>query len=153
MRAAATVLSFALLTADSGLIAADTEPKSVYKSTLPGNDVVYTVAPVPDAVANERITLTPGPTKAQIDEARRAGESISRLADQLQTERLAREATARARREAAQTRAEHENQAALAARIKQQQFILREYYGYRDYRFPSIPPPQATLQNLPPTGR
>ena len=111
--------------------------QAVYKSINAQGQTVYSSEPPPRARDIEQVELPPGPTQEEVKEAREAGERISQSANQMQRERVAKEQRATSERQQAEAEAaEQAREQQVIDQLKKDE-TLREYYGYRDYTFPT----------------
>lgn len=125
-----------LLSATAVLMVPGAQAQEVYKSIGPDGSVSYGAQPDAGATEVEAVELAPDPTPEQVNEARAAGERIEASVKEMGEERQIRQQQAEARREAvAEAAAADTEKEALEQRQRQQE-TLREYYGYRDYKFP-----------------
>jgi len=120
-----------------GLSGTTLSAQPVYKSINAQGQTVYSSEPPARAVDVQEVELPQGPTQEQVKEARNAGERITQSANELQAERLTRERAADQKRQEAKVAAAEAKQEQAAAEQLQKNETLREYYGYRDYTFPT----------------
>lgn len=120
-----------------GLSGATLSAEPVYKSINAQGQTVYSSEPPARAMDIQEVELPSGPTQEQVKEAKRAGERITQSANELQAERLTRERAADEKRQQAEAAAAELKQEQAAAEQVQKNETLREYYGYRDYTFPT----------------
>lgn len=120
-----------------GLSSGSVSGQQVYKSINAQGEVEYSSEPPARATDIEPVELEPGPTQQQVKEARQAGERITQSANEMQSERLAREQRASNKRQKTEAAAADAQQTEQAAEQVQKDETLKEYYGYRDYAFPT----------------
>jgi len=135
------ILPLVLVTA-LGPIAAGAE--EVYKSIDAQGQVTYGDAPGGNAATVEQVALPPGPTPDEVRQAREAGEKIAADADQMAAERVTKQRERTEQRKRAEAEAEVNEQVKAADQQLQRNETMREYYGYRDYRFPKPKFPAGT---------
>jgi len=127
------VVSVAVLGLSSGAVSA----QQVYKSINAQGEVEYSSEPPARASNIEQVELQPGPTQQQVKEARQAGERITQSANEMQSQRLAREQLQSNKRQKAEAVAAEAQQSEQAVEQVKKDETLKEYYGYRDYTFPT----------------
>ena len=120
-----------------GLGSGITSAQPVYKSINAQGQTVYSSEPPPRATQIKQVELAPGPTPEEVKAAERAGARVEKSAQNMRAERMAREReSADKRAETASAAAEQKQEQEAAAQV-QKNDTLREYYGYRDYTFPT----------------
>lgn len=144
------LLAVAMLLGTTGNV---TFAQAVYKSINAQGETVYSSEPPPRATNIQEVELPPGPTQEEVKEAREAGERITQSANEMQAERLTRERVADNKRQEALAEAAEQKQKQAAAEQAQEYETLREYYGYRDYTFPTPAAQGGQAVTVKPQGK
>ena len=133
-----------------GINSTTVSAQAVYKSINARGETVYSSVPLSSAAQVEEVELAPGPTPEEVRQAREAGERITRSAEDMQAERLSRERAATQRRQEAEAAAAKEKQARAAAEQIKRNETMVEYYGYRDWTFPTPKAPEGEPETVQP---
>ena len=120
-----------------GLVDTAASEQAIYKSINAQGQTVYSSDPPAKARDIVEVELAPGPTPEEVKEAKQAGERVTQSANEMQAQRLTREQAATNQRQEAKAASAEQKQEQAAAVQAQQNETLREYYGYRDYVFPT----------------
>jgi len=127
--------------------------QEIYKSVDAQGQVSYGSAPVTSATEVQEVELRPGPTPEEVREAKQAGARISASANQMESQRVAREMTRNAEQAKQDAKQEVEQQQQAVTEQAQQNETMKEYYGYRDYTFPTPKVPGAGARVVTPHVR